>query len=78
MKTVCRLEKRQFETLDRILDFLAVHSIVAWRMMYLPIIWKELAWILTAKSFFRRANGRQIHKYSKQKPLLRETPPDAQ
>ena len=35
LKTGCRIEKRQFETLDRILNCVAVYSIVAWRIMYL-------------------------------------------
>lgn len=35
LKTGCRIEKRQFETLDRVLNCVAVYSIVAWRIMYL-------------------------------------------
>jgi hypothetical protein len=35
IKTGCRVEERQFETLPRLLNCLAVYSIVAWRIMYL-------------------------------------------
>lgn len=35
LKTGCRVEKRQFENLDRLLNCLAVYSIIAWRVMYL-------------------------------------------
>ena len=35
IKTGCRVEERQFEKLPRVLNCLAVYSIVAWRIMYL-------------------------------------------
>jgi len=35
LKTGCRIEERQFETLERIMNCVAVYSIVAWRIMYL-------------------------------------------
>ena len=35
LKSGCRIENRQFETLDRILNCLAVYSIIAWKVMYL-------------------------------------------
>ena len=35
IKTGCRVEERQFETLDRMLNCIAMYSIVAWRVMYL-------------------------------------------
>jgi hypothetical protein len=35
LKSGCRIENRQFETLPRILNCLAVYSIVAWKIMYL-------------------------------------------
>ena len=38
LKSGCRIEDRQFETLDRILNCLAVYSIIAWKIMYLSRI----------------------------------------
>jgi len=35
LKSGCRVEKRQFETLSRVENSLAVYSMVAWRVMYL-------------------------------------------
>ena len=35
LKSGCRIENRQFETLDRILNCLAVYTIIAWKVMYL-------------------------------------------
>ena len=34
LKSGCRIERRRFETLDRILNCLAFYSVVAWRVMY--------------------------------------------
>lgn len=41
IKTGCRVERRQFETIDRMLNCLAVYSIVAWRIMYLCRLGRE-------------------------------------
>jgi hypothetical protein len=35
IKSGCRIEERQFETLDRLMNCIAVYSIIAWRIMYL-------------------------------------------
>jgi hypothetical protein len=41
VKSGCRIEDRQFETLDRLLNCLAVYSIVAWKIMYLCRLGRE-------------------------------------
>jgi len=41
LKSGCRIEKRQFETLERILNCLAVYSIIAWKIMYLCRLGRE-------------------------------------
>lgn len=41
LKSGCRIENRQFETLDRILNCLAVYSIIAWKAMYLCRLGRE-------------------------------------
>jgi IS4 transposase len=35
LKSGCRIERRRFENLDRVLNCLAFYSVVAWRLMYL-------------------------------------------
>jgi len=34
LKSGCRIERRRFENLDRVLNCLALYSVVAWRLMY--------------------------------------------
>ncbi len=41
MKSGCRIENRQFETLDRLLNCMAVYSIVSWKIMYLCRLGRE-------------------------------------
>ena len=41
IKTGCRVEERQFETLPRLLNCVAVYSIIAWRVMYLCRLGRE-------------------------------------
>lgn len=41
LKSGCRIEGRQFETLDRLLNCLAVYSIIAWKIMYLSRLGRE-------------------------------------
>ena len=35
LKSGCRVEERQFKTLDRLMNSVAVYAIIAWRIMYL-------------------------------------------
>lgn len=41
LKSGCRVEQRQFETLPRSLNCLAVYAIIAWRVMYLCRLGRE-------------------------------------
>jgi len=41
IKSGCRIQDRQFETLDRLLNCLAVYSIIAWKIMYLCRLGRE-------------------------------------
>ncbi len=41
LKSGCRVEDRQFETLDRLLNCLAVYAIIAWKIMYLCRLGRE-------------------------------------
>lgn len=41
LKCGCRIEDRQFETLERVLNCLAVYTIIAWKVMYLSRLGRE-------------------------------------
>ena len=41
MKSGCQVEDRQFETLGRMMNFVVVYSIIAWRVMYLCYLGRE-------------------------------------
>ena len=41
LKSGCRIENRQFETVARLLNCLAVYSIIAWKVMYLCHLGRE-------------------------------------
>ncbi len=41
IKSGCRVEERQFETLERLMNCVAVYSIIAWRIMYLCRLGRE-------------------------------------
>lgn len=42
LKSSCRIEERQFETLDRFLNAIAIYMIVAWRSLFICRIAREL------------------------------------
>ncbi len=42
LKSGCRIEERQFDDLDNIKRFLAVDSVVAWRVLYLTLLSREV------------------------------------
>lgn len=41
LKSGCRIERRRFEQLDRVLNCLALYSVFAWRLMYLSLLGRE-------------------------------------
>lgn len=41
LKSGCRIEQRRFENLDRVLNCLALYSVVAWRLMYVCYLGRE-------------------------------------
>ena len=41
LKSGCRIERRRFENLDRVLNCLAFYSVVAWRLMYVCYLGRE-------------------------------------
>jgi hypothetical protein len=42
LKSGCRIEERQFDDFDNIQRFLAVDSVVAWRVLYLTLLSREV------------------------------------
>jgi len=42
LKSGCRIEERQFDDIDNIRRFLAVDSVVAWRILYLTLLSREM------------------------------------
>jgi hypothetical protein len=61
LKSGCRIENRQFETLDRLLNCLAVYSIIAWKIMYLCHLGRECP-DLDCEIIFKRSNGEPIFR----------------
>jgi hypothetical protein len=41
LKSGCRIERRRFENLDRVLNCVAFYSVVAWRLMYVCYLGRE-------------------------------------
>jgi hypothetical protein len=41
LKSGCRIEHRRFENLERVLNCLALYSVVAWRLMYVCYLGRE-------------------------------------
>ena len=41
LKSGCRIERRRFENVDRVLNCLALYSVVAWRLMYVCHLGRE-------------------------------------
>jgi len=73
LKTGCRIEKRQFETLDRILNCLAVYSIVAWRIMYLCRLGRTCP-DLSCEVVFEPCEWKAVYSVTTRKAIP-ETPP---
>ena len=73
LKTGCRIEERQFETLDRILNCVAVYSIVAWRIMYLCRLGQTCP-DLSCEVVFEPCEWKAVYMATTRKELP-ETPP---
>lgn len=73
LKTGCRIEKRQFETLDRVLNCLAVYSIVAWRIMYLCRLGRTCP-DLSCEVVFETSEWQAVYSVTSKKALP-QTPP---
>jgi len=69
LKSGCRIEGRQFETLERLLNCLAVYSIIAWKVMYLSRLGRECP-DLSCELIFEPSEWKAVYM-----TLRREKPP---
>ncbi len=60
LKSGCRVEKRRFETLKRMVNCLSVMSVVAWRVMYLCHLGRELP-DLPCEALFEEAEWKSVY-----------------
>jgi len=66
IKSGCRVEERQFETLDRVLNSVAVYSIIAWRIMYMCYLGRECP-DLDCEVVFEPSEWRSVYSVVKKK-----------
>lgn len=74
IKTGCRVEERQFESLPRLLNCLAVYSIVAWRIMYLCRLGRTCP-DLSCEVIFEPGEWKAVYKTTKRSKPLPKDPP---
>jgi hypothetical protein len=73
IKTGCRVEQRQFETLPRLLNCLTVYSIVAWRIMYLCRLGQTCP-ELSCEVIFEECEWKAVYMTTTSKPLPKQPP----
>ena len=74
IKTGCRVEERQFETLTRLLNCMAVYSIVAWRIMYLCRLGRTCPDI-NCEVIFEACEWKAVYKTTHRYKPLPKNPP---
>lgn len=74
MKTGCRIEERQFKTLRRLINCMAVYSIVAWRVMYLCRLGRTCP-DLTCEVIFEACEWKAVCMMTNRNKPLPEKPP---
>lgn len=74
LKSGCRVEERQFETLARIENSLAVYTIVAWRVMYLCCLGRECP-ELSCEVVLTASEWKSVYKVKHRREELPSTPP---
>ncbi len=74
LKSGCRIEERQFDDFDNIQRFLAVDSVVAWRVLYLTLLSRELPQ-LPCSALFEAYEWQALYCFvHKTKKLPQQTP----
>lgn len=74
IKSGCKIQERYFETLDRLLNCVAVYSIVAWRVMYLCRMGRECP-DMSCEVVFEPCEWKAVYKFVKRKDPPTEPPP---
>lgn len=74
IKTGCRVEDRQFKTMPRLLNCLAVYSIVAWRIMYLCRLGRTCP-DLNCEVIFEACEWKAVYMTTHRNKPLPENPP---
>lgn len=62
LKSGCRVEERRFETLDRVLNCLAMLSVTAWRVMYVAYVGRECP-ELPCETLFEPSEWRSVYAF---------------
>lgn len=73
LKSGCRVEKRRFEHIDRLLPCLAVYLIVAWRTLYVCRLGRSCPDI-TCEAIFEPAEWKSVWKVTRRSDPPREPP----
>ena len=74
LKSGCRVEERQFETLSRIENSLAVYTMVAWRVMYLCYLGRECP-DLNCEVVLTPSEWKSVYRVKHRREELPSTPP---
>lgn len=73
LKSGCRVEKRRFEQIDRVLSCLAVYLIVAWRTLYVCRLGRSLPEI-SCEAVFEPAEWQSVYQVVQHKPPPKQPP----
>ena len=73
LKSTCRIEERQFETLDRVLSAMAIYMIVAWRSLYVCRIAREMP-DESCEIIFEPEEWKAVHSFIHMKPPPSQPP----
>lgn len=74
LKSGCRIQERYFEKLDRLLNCVAVYSIVAWRVMYLCRMGRQCP-DMSCEVIFEPCEWKAVYKIMKKKDPPKDPPP---
>jgi hypothetical protein len=73
LKSGCRVEKRRFEHIDRLLPCLAVYLIVAWRTLYVCRLGRSVPEI-NCEAVFEPAEWKSVYQVVQRKPAPKQPP----
>lgn len=73
LKSGCRVEKRRFERVDRLLPCLAVYLIVAWRTLYVCRLGRSCPEI-NCEAVFEPAEWKSVYQVVKRQPPPKQAP----